>query len=301
MTLRTMDPNRLSFGGHETFPFRLGWIRKGVSAASKDPYVFAAPDAVVRLGVGKNMVRSIRTWCLATQMLAEAAPSGASRLKPLVMTPTAKAVFGEEGDPFLEDPGTLWLLHWLLVTNPDKLSLWRIAFMDSKENEFTKPELVDLALAHAARSGQRTEAGSVSRDVFVRTYTAARSGSSEEDFSCPLVELGLISAGGHDRFAFVVGNKRTLPDRVFGFALAQFLESFGTADCSLSDATYLPGSPGQAFRLEEDSVVAHLRELESLDPETWLVDVDGPIRRVGLRKPVDPIALLAEHYREVSI
>ena len=65
-------PSRLQFSGHETFALRAGWPRKAYDAALVDPAVFASDDAIARFGVGKNMVRSIRHWALATGMLEEA-------------------------------------------------------------------------------------------------------------------------------------------------------------------------------------------------------------------------------------
>ena len=59
----------LSFAGHETFVFRYGWLTKAVEAVLSDPEIFSRDDAIVRLGVGKNMVRSIRHWGLATGVL----------------------------------------------------------------------------------------------------------------------------------------------------------------------------------------------------------------------------------------
>ena len=60
-----------SFGGHEKFVFRDGWLKKGVDAVSQHPLLFSDDNALVLLGVGKNMVRSIRHWCLATGLVAE--------------------------------------------------------------------------------------------------------------------------------------------------------------------------------------------------------------------------------------
>lgn len=53
---------RRSFSGHETFPFRYAWPKKAVEHAHADAYAFGAEDALVRFGVGKNMVSSIRHW-----------------------------------------------------------------------------------------------------------------------------------------------------------------------------------------------------------------------------------------------
>ena len=39
------------------------------------------------------------------------------------------ALFGPTGwDPYLENPGTLWLLHWHLVNRWERASTWFLAF-----------------------------------------------------------------------------------------------------------------------------------------------------------------------------
>src|SRR5205085_5338801 len=102
--------NRLSFSGHETFVFRHAWLKKAVDAVAEEPAVFSQDNAIVTLGVGKNMVRSIRHWGLATGMLAEEPKSRGIRLQ---VTELGQMLLGQSGfDPYLEDPNTLWLLHW---------------------------------------------------------------------------------------------------------------------------------------------------------------------------------------------
>jgi hypothetical protein len=61
-------PLTASFSGHETFVFRYAWLKKGVDAFAADPEIFRKESAIVTLGVGKNMVASIRHWCIATQL-----------------------------------------------------------------------------------------------------------------------------------------------------------------------------------------------------------------------------------------
>lgn len=92
-------------GGHETFAFRNGWLKKGVDAAHENPTIFTNENALVTLGVGKNMVRSIRHWCLTTGLLEEANSPGLSR--PLQATWLGDRLFLEGGwDPFLENEGS---------------------------------------------------------------------------------------------------------------------------------------------------------------------------------------------------
>lgn len=61
------------FTGHQTFPFRHGWFPKAATAVHEDPALFARPDALARLGVGRNMVASIRHWCAATGLMTVSA------------------------------------------------------------------------------------------------------------------------------------------------------------------------------------------------------------------------------------
>ena len=53
------------FARHETFCPRYGWLKKGFDAIKKYPDIFTRDDAIEILGVGKNMVRAIRFWCVA--------------------------------------------------------------------------------------------------------------------------------------------------------------------------------------------------------------------------------------------
>jgi hypothetical protein len=101
----------MKFSGHETFACRYVWSPKALQAIQSDPRVFADEDeAIVELGVGKNMVRSIRFWVEASGM-AKPAQQG---LEP---TKLGLLIFGAKGwDPFIEDIQTLWLIHWNLTT-----------------------------------------------------------------------------------------------------------------------------------------------------------------------------------------
>src|SRR5258708_22841522 len=100
------------FSGHETFPCRYAWLPKAYRAIEGDPQLFGNDeDAMVRLGVGKNMVRAIRFWAQATG-IATAKEQGLSENSPF-----GKALFKRNGlDPYLEDRRTLWLLHWQIST-----------------------------------------------------------------------------------------------------------------------------------------------------------------------------------------
>ena len=50
-----------SFSGHESFACKSLWLKKGYDFIVHG-HNFNAPEAVIHLGVGKNMVSSIRYW-----------------------------------------------------------------------------------------------------------------------------------------------------------------------------------------------------------------------------------------------
>src|SRR4051812_28985030 len=109
----TQEPRPMAarFSGHETFPCRYAWLPKGYAALAESPDAFAdEEEAMIALGVGKNMVRSLRFWVQAAGV-AEARREGG-----YAITPFGKAIFSRRGhDPFLEDARTLWLIHWQLA------------------------------------------------------------------------------------------------------------------------------------------------------------------------------------------
>jgi len=259
----------LSFSGHETFVFRYGWLTKAVAAVAEDPGAFAREDAIVRLGVGKNMVRSIRHWALATGVLQEEPKSRGSLMS---VSELGEFLLGTRSgrDIYLEDPATLWLFHWLLLSSPTKCSTWRWAFSVMPSNEFTRSGLVDGLMDLARRTGVADPSeSSIRRDVevFVRTYLPSRLSSGsvpEESLDCPLVELELLEES-NSVFRFVRGPKETLPDGIFAFAVADYWQRTAAdrESLSFSDLSYGLGSPGSAFKLDENSLIERLERLET--------------------------------------
>src|SRR5437667_6604624 len=67
----------MSFAKHETFYIREGWLFKGMAAIKKAeddgqlPTIFLDTDAPERLGIGHNMVRSLRFWMQAIGLVEE--------------------------------------------------------------------------------------------------------------------------------------------------------------------------------------------------------------------------------------
>jgi hypothetical protein len=301
-----MDIQTASFSGHESFPLRNTWLTKGVQACAENPRLFSREDAMVTLGVGKNMVRAIRHWCLAAKMLEEH-PDEKDRGRSLYPTELGRSLFvGDRAwDPYLEDVGTLWLIHWLLVTNPDKATTWFIVFNHLQQPEFTKASVENAVRAIAARlTNVRVSDSTLKRDVevFIRTYVsspAALDRGLEETRECPLTELGLVyEQPQRSQYAFMRGPKESLPDSVFYFALAQYAErQKDQKSVTFDELAYAPGSVGRAFKLDEGSLAERLDRLAVSTHGTWQFSETAGYKQVIRQSDIDPMVFLNEYYR----
>lgn len=267
--MRLVDAALPWFARHETFHPRYGWFRKAYTQTARDPYVFGRDNAPVVIGVGKNMVRAIRFWGLAAKLIA-ADPESRNRRAP-GFTPTWRghALFGEHGwDPYMEDPGTLWLLHWLLLAPPSRLPVWWLIFNEFDAVEFDDAEL-DAAIAihlDAAAGWKRPHPSSQKKDLgaFLRTYAPAeRSGRVGFDdlLDCPLRELNLLRRSpATGRYRFTLGPKPTLPAAIVAHAALDYVARTvdGGSTVTLSRLAHEAGAPGRAFKLSEAELIAAL-------------------------------------------
>lgn len=299
-------PTKASFSGHETFPFRYAWLKKGVDAVTYKPNFFGDEEAaMVELGVGKNMVRSIKHWCLATAMIEEAKRTKEKR-SGYQVSALGNLLLGSDGlDPFLEDPATLWILHWQLASSPQRATTWFWAFNHVHDAEFTKQDLAAQLQSWTEAAGyKRISPASLRRDIdcFLRTYVPSRRSHSaflEDTLDCPLVELELIQeAGERSSHRFSRGTQAQLPDFVLFYATLRFLAEHlgGRQSASLHELAYGTGSPGMVFKIDENSLA---RRYESIDEElkrALTYDETAGLRQLYRHKEIDPIAVLTEGY-----
>jgi hypothetical protein len=256
----------LKFSGHESFVIRYGWLPKLYDAVTETPDVFASDErAILALGLGRNMVKSIRFWGdalgLTVQRGREVLPTDlASRLLDPV----------KGRDPYLEDTGSLWRLHWLLTTRA-RLGAWAAFFMDMRDTVVPRARLVSAVTGRAEALGSRISAGTASAhvDILVRTYEAGRTIGvtvPEDALGCPLQELDLIreeTVMGTPTLRLSRGPKPTLDVPSFAFALHDFWSSTAPASRAVSLRSLMLSrrSPGMVFALDEASLHERLGTL----------------------------------------
>jgi hypothetical protein len=259
------------FSGHETFPMRYGWLKKAYDAvkASEDTdneqSVFHDTSSIARFGVGKNMVAAMRHWATQCGVI-----DNGGKGNPAKTTVLGNKLFSNDGfDPYMENPSTLWLLHWQL-TSGQKLTTWFWVFSHLSTTSFDRENIVHgLVKLGTERGWSRMSLATIKRDVecFVRTYAAKpalNKQTHEDTMESPLTELSLIKATGKkDGFRLIRGPKATLGDGVFVYAVLQFWSNYSGANTiSLEALAHQPGSPGKVFQLNEEELTDRLSRVE---------------------------------------
>jgi hypothetical protein len=289
------------FSGHETFPVRYTWPKKSVDATRADPGIFSADDALVRLGVGKNMVKSIRHWGLATGVLEEDPGSRGRLIKP---SEFGLRLFDDDGwDPYLEDPATIWLLHWNLAAHPGRATTWYWLFNLHPTPEFTVEDVVQCLIRLAReKDWPKLTPNSLRRDVdcCVRTYYSGRKSARavvEDTLDCPLAELRLIRpAVAKGSYVLTREPRPTLPPGIFAFALAEYMRGTGLSSMSLDDLLYQPGAPGRVFGLDEGGLIRCV-EGASEQVRELTYDETAGLKQIRISGKINQLTVLSATYR----
>ena len=175
--------------GHEKFVLRDGWLTKGLMAVNQNPKIFSGDRGADVLGVGTNMVKAIRYYMQAFDLINENPQKGALL--------TAEARLIAEGDPYIEDYFTLCLLHLKIARNKEKATVWYLVFNQKELTEFKKEELLEyLKQELFVMTGKEFPEGSIKDDIDVLLNMYGKydvSSDPEDKLHCPLANLGLVS------------------------------------------------------------------------------------------------------------
>jgi hypothetical protein len=295
------------FSGHETFPCRYAWLPKAYREICHDRDVFAAEEnAMVLLGLGKNMVRALRFWAQAAGIAQFSKPSG------YVVTAFGKALLdtAEGFDPFLEDRRTLWLLHWKLSTHVEEpLFAWEYLLNRWPHPELTRTEVLREFSKEATRLGRKLSAVTLEQhfDTFLHTYFPTRSPKGailEDNLDCPLVELEFVRRVG-DRdtgtkgrrepiYAFRQEAKSDISAELFSYCLDDFWRKRRSEEQTLTfrDVAIAHGSPGQVFKLPEWDIRQRLDSVENDSAGIFQYQETAALQRIVRKINVLPEELL---------
>jgi hypothetical protein len=251
------------------------------------------------LGIGANMVKALRYWLQAVQLTEE--PKSGRRFQTLTE-------FGEliwDNDKYMEEIGTLWLLHYKLASNMSNATAWYYFFNDFKLIEFSyadfKTHISNFLWQHnreVAESSIVDDYNCILRTYLSRVKTSREKVNPEENTDCPLGELGLIDIvdGKKKIYKKSQPKKDTLPLLIL---LAVILEQArGENFVRISSIQNGENNAGNIFNLDTIMLINLLYQIE-------LMGYIKVVRTAGLdvieiKTRMTFIDCVREYYRQIN-
>ena len=277
------------FSGHESFPCKSLWLKKGYDFVAEGND-FNSPEAVIGLGVGKNMVASIRFWLKAFGITDNDE-----------LTEFGHYLFDDSKgkDKYLEDIGTLWLLHFNLLFL-EEATLYKMFFcgLQKERTHFEREQVMTYVKLRMVEAGKMTlfNANTVKKDigVLLQNYTLPRKAQSNEDFSSLLIDLDLVRQSSEGKgYYFNVDGKRKVTKEVFLYGLLKLKEYEG--DNTISFET-IQEKVGLIFCMQDYETIDMLKLLASDFNQYFTYSDVAGIKQVQFIKTLDVKQVLDNYY-----
>lgn len=280
--------SRYSFSGHESFHCKSLWLKKGYDYLLADNR-FTDKDSVVKLGVGKNMVASIRFWLRAF---------GLSKSDEL--TDMSGYLFNTETgrDPYAEDFNTLWILHFLLVVS-EVASIYNLVFVDyqREKKEFSRLELLNFIKRKCSVPEQKNvfNENTVKKDigVFLKNYVTPKDLKNIDDFSALLIGLGMIVSKDSETYTYKETEPAEIASEVVLFAMLSLKGGDQTLSFDLIQKLSL------IFCMPVVSLIEIIRKIEKQYPGTVLFSDNSGIKNVQFMRELDKFEVLDKYYNSL--
>lgn len=286
----------MKFRAHDTFFIRKGWLSKAMKcvAAQDDVFVSKEENPMDVLGIGANMVKALRYWVQVVGLTTE--PRFGKRTQSF--TDLGKSVF--KNDRYMEETGTLLLLHYKLASNRDEATAWYFFFNEFSVSEFSKDDFVEALQKYIQMSDENSDVATRSlNDDFnciINTYLPRRKLSSssvspENNIECPFGELGLVDIQSKARKTYrKITPRATTINPWIAFAIIED-QANGRMEIRLNELLTAPCNIGKVFNLDSITMLSVLYEIEKLGvikiSRTAGLDVISILQEMSFQQCVD--------------
>ena len=258
---------RLVFSGHETFHCKNLWLKKGYDHVENNGKF--TDDACIDLGVGRNMVSSIRFWLKSFNIID---------LDHENNTQIANFIFDDNNgkDKYLENETTLWLLHYLLIKQ-DYSSIYSKIFNHFRK---VKPEFdKENFISYITEINPKMNRNTIGKDfsVFLRTYYSKNIKDIEDSFSGLLSDLSLVHEikREDEGSKFYIQNIKedSISEDLVLFVIVENKE-FGKS-ISFKDLYSNPNSVGNLFAFTKEQLEKKLIDISEKHPQITYSNTAG--------------------------
>lgn len=288
----------MRFSGHETFICKQFWLKKGYDYLLKGNR-FNDDDAVIELGVGKNMVAAIGHWMKAFGLCNE----------KWELTEIAHYIFNDTGrDKYFESIGTAWLFHYQLIKE-DYSSIYNLFFNDFRRgrHEFSIKHLHDYLKIKSEKDNSYNE-NTIKTDisVFIRMYQLPNIEEGKSDpedvYSSIFNDLQLLpkikiekfdGKGFTDNYRITNEKRDNLP---FEIVLFSILDRYNDSQSiNLKELEIGHDSPCVVFALNKDGLTQKIEQIASKYRQAVFSNTAG-VQELQFKSPINKWDVLSDYY-----
>lgn len=259
----------MRFRAHETFFIRKGWLNKGMKYVHNKPDIFVdkSENPMDVLGIGSNMVKALRYWLQAVGLTEE--PRSGKRLQ--AFTPLGTSIY--QNDRYIEEIGTLYLLHYKLASNFQDATAWYYFFNEFSMIEFSKEDFVaslqNYVMIHEESAPVAIRSLNDDFNCIISTYLPRYKSnpakvSPENNIDCPFGELGLIDILNKEKKIY----KKSIPaaDSFNPWVILAIIsdQAKGRIEISLNELLTSSCNIGRIFNLDAITMLDILHKVEKL-------------------------------------
>jgi hypothetical protein len=300
----------MKFRAHETFFIRKGWLHKGLKNVRLNNRIFSDKDIKPTdiLGIGSNMVKSLRYWLQAVGLTEE---RNDGNLRYQELTSLGNIIW--ENDKYIEEDGTLWVLHYKLSSNKELATAWYWFYNEFGLKEFTKDDFVDAIDGYIrfGEEGNEVARGSLEDDYncIINTYISKRKTSPDKDYpenniDCPFGDLNLVDIVDKKRKVLRkqnIGKDSINPLIVLAIIIDQLNtqgNNYEIKEVKISELLNNPCNIGRTFNMDLSLLDFYLDKLQEMSYlkviRTAGLDV------IRLNTELDFYGLLNKYYEEIN-
>lgn len=244
----------MGYSQHQSFYLRDRWLSKAIKNIQLNSSFFFEKNAFEKVGLGKNMVQSLKHWIIATSLYEEIKEKN---IKEHRITPLG--LFVKENDIAIKFINTAGLLHYSLATNLSVSTTWYWFFNIYNETVFTREEVVVELRKWVQNNEKRVVSeNSLKRDIdcLIKLYTTGGSNSDpEEVILSPLYKLHLLEERNGTIYKREPSfNKDSL--LLVGYTLLKYKEKHRISSISLDDIVHKEELLGKLFNLNRSTIVS---------------------------------------------
>lgn len=283
------------FSGHETFHCRPIWLKKGYDFI-QDNNQFHEDNAVTKLGVGKNMVASIKFWLKSFSLY----DPNQNALETI-----ADDLLGDQGfDPFIENDATLYLLHYFLVQNIETSSIYNLVFLKfSKEKtEFTHENLVSFIKRECLKTETTVTKKTLDNDikVLIKNYIVSKDKNIaiEDNFNGLFHDFDFIqkidSENGETKYRFNINSGKNIPEDLFLYIILLVFK-----DQISIDFETIRQKVSSVFLIEKQGTYDIIEKLALKHSNSITFNDDAGRQELQFKKEIDKSQLLRNYYEGI--